>query len=484
MIKEVSERIERLHRIEKELISLEGEVFRTRDIIFMQADGGQTFALVAGGKKIELPENLNFYEEFYRGYFVRTHRFYLVAFERIEGVFERFPEPEVEFVERRPLRSKDDECDLSLQGTDIRVPVTETYDNALKARLGIEHFTHYSPENEHDRSLRLYGLIDFGWRELAFLDVENKTAVEKFKNKWDIKQFSRDRMLHYFRYFSFNEIDKKRVIKNVLYQTWRWIKKGIEKPIDGNIRSLWYKIKSVLAYHSDVLESGDVYTFYGALLEMVEDEGLFRYKDFGFMDVNEPYRGLGSERPEVILASEKVGHFLFIRDLARKAGVSFLCMKGEPSVLSLEYFSDELAEVVKDKDVSVFCITDVDPAGYSIEGNLVKRLEQNGHKVERLVKLVDIDIFSSDEIKILRYPVVSYRKKGGQIKPVKPSSNSQVTKARDWFCEIDDRRLLSEREGENGWKSVTIWGLESDAADRRKIEERFFGGLQKSLKID
>jgi 5S rRNA maturation endonuclease (ribonuclease M5) len=154
-------------------------------------------------------------------------------------------------------------------------------------------------------------------------------------------------------------------------------------------------------------------------------------------------------------------------------------MKGEPSVLSLEYFSDELAEVVKGKDVSVFCITDVDPAGYSIEGNLVKRLEQNGHKVERLVKLVDIDIFSSDEIKILRYPVVSYRKKGGQIKPVKPSSNSQVTKARDWFCEIDDRRLLSEREGENGWKSVTIWGLESDAADRRKIEERFFGGLQK-----
>jgi hypothetical protein len=479
MIKEVSERIERLHRIEKELISLEGEVFRTRDIIFMQADGGQTFALVAGGKKIELPENLNFYEEFYRGYFVRTHRFYLVAFERIEGVFERFPEPEVEFVERRPLRSKDDECDLSLQGTDIRVPVTETYDNALKARLGIEHFTHYSPENEHDRSLRLYGLIDFGWRELAFLDVENKTAVEKFKNKWDIKQFSRDRMLHYFRYFSFNEIDKKRVIKNVLYQTWRWIKKGIEKPIDGNIRSLWYKIKSVLAYHSDVLESGDVYTFYGALLEMVEDEGLFRYKDFGFMDVNEPYRGLGSERPEVILASEKVGHFLFIRDLARKAGVSFLCMKGEPSVLSMEYFSDELAGVVKGKDLSVFCITDVDPAGYSIEGNLVKRLEQNGHKVERLVKLVDMDIFSSDEIKILRYPVVSYRKKGGQIKPVKPSSNSQVTKARNWFCEIDDRRLLSEREVENGWKSVTVWGLESDAADRRKIEERFFGGLQK-----
>jgi hypothetical protein len=479
MIKEVSERIERLHRIEEELISLEGEVFRARDIIFMQADGGQTFALVAGGKKIELPENLNFYEEFYRGYFVRTHRFYLVAFERIEGVFERFPEPEVEFVERRPLRGKDDECDLSLQGTDIRVPVTETYDNALKAMLGIEHFTHYSPENEHDRSLRLYGLIDFGWRELAFLDSEDKTAVEKFRNKWDIKQFSRDRMLHYFRYYSFNEIDKKRVIKNILYQTWRWIEKGIERPIDGNIRSLWYKIKSVLAYHSDVLESGDVYTFYGALLEMVEDEGLFRYKDFGFMDVNEPYRGLGSERPEVILASEKVGHFLFIRDLARKAGVSFLCMKGEPSVLSMEYFSDELAGVVKGKDLSVFCITDVDPAGYSIEGNLVKRLEQNGHKVERLVKLVDMDIFSSDEIKILRYPVVSYRKKGGQIKPVKPSSNSQVTKARNWFCEIDDRRLLSEREVENGWKSVTVWGLESDAADRRKIEERFFGGLQK-----
>lgn len=479
MIKAISERIDRLYRLEEELLTCSGEVFRARDIIFMQADSGRTFALTGSGKKIELPESLNFYEEFYLGYFVRTHRFYLVAFERIEGVFERFPEPEVEFVERRVLRGKDDECDLSLQGTDIRVPVTATYDDALKARLGIEHFTHYSPENEHDRSLRLYGLIDFGWRELAFLDVEDKTAVEKFKGKWDIKQFSRDRMLHYFRYFSFNEIDKKRVIKNILYQTWRWIEKGIEEPIDGNIRSLWYKIKSVLAYHSNVLESGDVYTFYGALLEMVEDEGLFRYKDFGFMDVNEPYRGLGKERPEVILASEKVGHFLFIRDLARKAGVSFLCMKGEPSVLSLEYFSDELAGVTGGKDLTVFCITDVDPAGYSIEGNLVKRLEQNGHRVERLVKLVDIDIFSSDEIKILRYPVCSYREKSGQIQPVEPSSSSQVTKARDWFSEINDHRLLSERPDENGWKAVTVWGLESDAADRRKIEERFNGGYKK-----
>jgi hypothetical protein len=51
---------------------------------------------------------------------------------------------------------------------------------------------------------------------------------------------------------------------------------------------------------------------------------------------------------------------------------------------------------------------------------------------------------------------------------------SQVTKARNWFKEVDDERLLSEKDKGGGWKVVTIYGIESDAADRSKIRERFF----------
>ncbi|HAE39199.1 MAG TPA: hypothetical protein DCG57_11255 [Candidatus Riflebacteria bacterium] len=47
---------------------------------------------------------------------------------------------------------------------------------------------------------------------------------------------------------------------------------------------MWYRIKSVLAHHANILGPGDVNTFYSTLLEMIEAQGLFRYRDFGFMD--------------------------------------------------------------------------------------------------------------------------------------------------------------------------------------------------------
>jgi hypothetical protein len=284
-------------------------------------------------------------------------------------------------------------------------------------------------------------------------------------------------MLSYFRHFGANEINTKRVIKNILYQTWRWIQKGIEDKSDGNIRSMWYKIKAVLAKHSNILGSGDVDTFYNTLQEMVEDRELFRYKDFGFMDMNEHYRVIGTTRPEIILASEKLGHYLFIRKLADAYGISFICLKGEPAIISMEYFSDDLLEKCGGKPLQVFCISDVDPAGYSIERNLIRGLEKV-HKIDKVVKLVDVSAFSTEEIGIVRFPVVSYEKKGELVKPVPPARMGQVTKGRTWYEEeINDERLLEVKDKGGGWKVVTIYGIESDAADRDIIEARFKAGL-------
>jgi len=285
-------------------------------------------------------------------------------------------------------------------------------------------------------------------------------------------------MLSLFRQVGTNEIDKKRVIKNIIYQMFRWIKKGIEPPSDGNIRSLWYRIKSVLSQNSDVLSPGDVDTFYNTLQEMIEDMSLFRYKDFGFMDMNEPYRGIGATRPEIVLASEKLGHFFFIKKLALDAGVSFICMKGEPAAISLEYFADDLTRVCGDKEKTVFCISDLNPAGYSIERNLVGGLQKNGHQVGRVVKLVDPTIFSDEEVTLIRTPVVTWEEKGANIKPVKPARMSQVTKGRDWIKGLNDNRFITEKDKGGGWKVVTVWGIESDAADRAIITKRFLDGLR------
>jgi Holliday junction resolvase len=476
MTAELARRVERLFLAQKRLKGKNGQVIEVRSIVFIAYRRGRVIARAEDGREIALFGSINDYEKLLKERFFRVHRFYLVDLDRVEGIFERFPE-EPQEEEREDERAKEDECELSLRGVEFRIPVTDTYGPGLKEALGIKSFAHLVPENSADRALRLYGLIDFGWRELERLDVNDQAAVADFQKRWDIKLFEKDRMLSYFRQYGVNEIDKRRVIKNILYQVWRWIKKGIEEPVDGNLRSLWYRIKSVLAYHSNVLDSGDVNVYYSVLLEMVEGEGLFRYKDFGFMDMNEPYRGIGAKYPWVVLASEKIGHYLFIRNLAAAAGVSFICLKGEPAVISMEYFSDDLHKVCGRAGLKVFCISDVDPAGYSIEGNLMKRLEQNGHRVEKLVKLVDVDSFATDVIAVLRYPVVVYERKGAAIKPGPYTSMSQVTKARNWFKEVDDERLLLEKDKGGGWKVVTIYGIESDAADRAIIEARFLAEL-------
>jgi len=477
---EVLKKTEKLLLVEKSVMAKDGSFVPIKDILYLTSKRSEVLANLAGKKPVALPENLNYWERFLKGLFVRTHRQYLVALDRIEGTFERFPdEPEEEKLSRAEIRAKDDECEISLLGTAKRIPVTDAYGPNLKKILGITKFHYLVPENPSDRVLRLYGLIDFGWRELYKLDQNDKAAVESFKSKWDIKLFEKRRMLSYFRLYGANQINTKRVIKNLIYQLWRWIQKGIENPSDGNIRSLWYKIKGVLAQHSNILGANDVNTFYSTLQEMVEKKCLFRYKDFGFMDMNEPYRAIGAKNPEIILASEKLGHYLFIKKLADAQGVSFICLKGEPAVISMEYFSDDLKEKCGGKALTVFSISDIDPAGYSIERNLLRGLGK-AHQISKVVKLVDLSIFTTEEIGFVRFPVVSYEKKGEQLKPIAPATIGQITKCRAWFeGEIKDGRLLSEKDKGGGWKVVTIHGIESDAADREIIKDRFLAGLGK-----
>ncbi|NCB44790.1 MAG: LytTR family transcriptional regulator, partial [Clostridia bacterium] len=205
--------VERFYLPNKAILTKDSEFICIKDVVYLTSKKNSVFAVLAGKKPIELPGNLNAWEKLLRGLFVQTHRQYLVALDRIEGTFERFPEePEEEKrLTRAELRAKDDECEISLRGTAKRIPVTAFYGQKLKKTLGITRFHYLAPENPSDRALRLYGLIDFGWRELYTLDQKDKAAVAAFKVKWDIKQFDKRRMLSYFRLYGANEINTKRV---------------------------------------------------------------------------------------------------------------------------------------------------------------------------------------------------------------------------------------------------------------------------------
>ncbi len=483
MTQESEKLVDRLTLPERHIITRNDNLVRIKEIVYFYGEGGKAYAVTESGSKYNIVQNLQTIQKEFEGYFLQVHRSFLVPLDRIPAIYNRFPEEpgeDGETTRRGPGLDRDveEECEIILEGSEKRIPVTQKYSGVLKDYFRLKTLHHVVPEHPDDRKLRLLGLIDFGWRELYDLDPKNAAAVDAFKKRWDIRQFTRERMLTYFRQILVNRIDKRRVIKNIIYQLHRWMKKGIEKLSDGNIRSLWYKIKATLAYHSNILEPGDVDIYYSALQEMIEEQNLFRYKDFGFMDMSEPYRGIGQKRPEIILASEKAGHFFFIRDLAKEVGASFVCMRGEPSVISLEYFSDDLLTACGDAEKVIFCISDIDPAGYSIERNLVEGLTSRGHKVRQVTKLVDPSLFPGGDIVYALYPVVRYQQKGEVIKPMKPATIGQVTKALDWWNGyIKDERFISEKQLGNGWKTVIISGIESDSADREVVRKRFLDGL-------
>jgi len=488
MTQELEKQVDRLTLPERHIITRNDGLVRIKEIVYFHGEDGKVYAITESGNKYSIVQNLAAIQREFEGYFLQVHRSFLVPLDRITAIYNRFPEEPGEDGEppttggTARIREVEEECEIILEGAEKRIPVTQKYSGILKDYFRLKTLHHVVPEHPDDRKLRLLGLIDFGWRELFDLDPKDAAAVDAFKKKWDIRQFTRERMLTYFRQMLVNRIDKRRVIKNIIYQLHRWMRKGIEKLSDGNIRSMWYKIKATLAYHSNILEPGDVDIFYSALQEMIEEQKLFRYKDFGFMDMGEPYRGIGKTHPEIILASEKAGHFFFIRDLAKEVGVSFICMRGEPSVISLEYFSDDLFQAGEDAEKSIFCISDIDPAGYSIQRNLVEGLSSRGHKIRQVVKLVEPSLFPGGDIVYALYPVIRYQQKGDVIKPMGKSTLGQVTKALDWLNnDIKDDRFISEKQLGNGWKTVTISGIESDSADREVVRKRFLDGLAQGL---
>jgi len=465
-IDDIQKRVKKIYTgSQYSLVTTDNQIIYIRDIVYFTTANRNTFA-VTEEIKYSIDYEMKELEKLLKGLFIRTHSYYLVKISKITHISRRYPNVDI-------LESGSKECELHLEGLKETIPVTETYQKRVKKALGIKTFDYLIPDNPVDKKFRELGIFQFGWRELDRLDTSNPKEVKKFIDKWDIKRFSRPKMLKYFRQVGALEIDKRKVIKNIIYQLYQWIKKGIEPLSDGNIRSLWYRIKSVLAYHSNVLEPGDVDIFYDVLTKMIEDSMLFKYKDFGFMDVNAPYRGIGKTRPEIILASEKIGHFYFIKSVAEEAGASFICLKGEPAHISLEYFSDELKEYVKSKKKSVYVMSDIDPAGHSIEQNLIEGLEKHGHVLEKKVTLVDLTIFEENEVSYSRYPVVRYEKKGSEIIPITPSSMGQITKTRTWFDHVIKDERLKSTAMINGKKVVTIWGIESDAAKRPKIRDKF-----------
>jgi hypothetical protein len=75
-------RVEKLFLLEKPLLSRKQEVFRAKDIVYFTAEAGQPVAITKNGKKYELVQNLNYFENEYKEFFSTVRTIAKVALSR------------------------------------------------------------------------------------------------------------------------------------------------------------------------------------------------------------------------------------------------------------------------------------------------------------------------------------------------------------------------------------------------------------------
>jgi hypothetical protein len=258
-------------------------------------------------------------------------------------------------------------------------------------------------------------------------------------------------------HFGFNNgnINVSELLYNLIWQDRNFILEEELGQVNGNIRSYWYQRVKPLMSRTRVKGFAKKYgSMIDKIGDLVVDQQLMSYREFGFRDEGQANRAVGTDNPYVILASEKLGHLPLIERLARDYGVSHFAMGGQPSVLSLEYFVRELAAAgVTNRRIDIFTIVDWDPSGYSIAQNFRFGLAALGYQGDiHSTDLVHPDRVPDEQIRLGMYTL--------------PRGKSQKERNANWIEETGG--LRGHGDTTKGGK-----GLEADAMNWEQLTEHF-----------
>lgn len=244
-------------------------------------------------------------------------------------------------------------------------------------------------------------------------------------------------------------LNLSRLMKNIIWQVRTRIIQKNQPPIEGLIRSFWYThIKPVLARTNSLNSKVDQYSqMIQMFVRLIQYSDLMRYKDIGFLDDNQNDRKIGINN-HVILFAEKAGHYPLLQRIAQNSEVTILSLGGQPSLLSAEYFVDEMKTQGIDvrKSFYTFSLVDYDTSGWIIKDAFLNDLRFFGLKHLQHKDLILPEIFTQEEIELNKFPLRN------------PAE-----------MEAKNRKWLKETGGING----KLYGLEADAAPAERIEQLF-----------
>ena len=404
--------------------------------------------------------------------FVRTHKSYLVNLHQVAAVGKT---------------SKGDYL-FQFHGEAAPAPVTRYYAPHVAKKLHVDHLDYLEPRDSRAEKIRSFGLKTFGLEEIMKGEVKTEGQVKWFMSRYGVHRFYEKELKEEFPEKSTGDIDKARVMRNIIWQVWNWIQWGLIPKFSGSIRSLWYKyIVFVLKRNPHLKaknQSQDESSFYDYFNDFVE-LGIFSYEDFGFRDPFQSSRGVGHLFPQAMLYAEKSSLLSLANALGKKYSISWLMTRGQVPWITAEYMAGDLKERVgdPDKELIFFTMTDLNPGGLSIARNLKKRFTFHGFQNIKIHPVIDLTLFTDEDIEAYRSPLISWRekKKGKKLHYTFKTNRDKKLFSRyyEWFFGskdwkgVNDKRLITREPHKRYGDLVTIYGLDVDPISHDLIEERF-----------
>jgi len=254
------------------------------------------------------------------------------------------------------------------------------------------------------------------------------------------------------------------LMRNIIWQLRERILSKDKPPLKELVRTFWYMyIKPTLARADSLVHETDQYDqLVDTLVTLVKDVAVMDYKDIGFRDDNQANRKVGLNA-NVILFSEKVGHQDFLSEIADKYQVSTIALGGQPSVMNVEYFVDDLKSRGLDirRSFYLFSIVDYDASGSIIRDAFLDDLRHYGIKNIHVTDLINPDMLSPEEIQLARYPI--------------PDTDAMAKKNTVWLrqsraMKYQNQKYLGPDNDAHG--NRRIWGLESESVSSKRLAEK------------
>lgn len=298
----------------------------------------------------------------------------------------------------------------------------------------------FSPDLSLKEKLRKLGIRHFD------------EPIHNQPQEWLIKNFSQGSTDY--------PINVSLLFRNIIWQVRERIIKKEDLPLKELIRTFWYMfIKPTLSRVGALTHETDQYVqLVDTVVFMVKDWRLMEYKDIGFRDDKKSNRKVGYNA-NIILFSEKTGQQDYLEEIYSQYQISILALGGQPSVLNVEYFVDELKKQKVDirRSFYLFSIVDYDPSGWIIRDAFIDDLHHYGIKNIQVIDLVHPDMLGSEEVQLSKYRI--------------PKTEGMRVKNQAWLKEVHKKDYQNQNYLEETDKrgEKILYGLESESISAQKL---------------